>query len=463
MIDTKSLLEDLVSRTEAARERVLQDPFGNPVLDMVLAVSRLMDEGTLDSERIDALIHALRDDAYGKRALRLSRYVGGTDVEQSCAAMASLSERLATSSLEEFRANVEALRFTAVFTAHPTFSLPPEVARDLARLASGGTVSHPHESHRPKKPTLADELEQATAAIKAGRDAIDTLTVSMLEAAKSHWPDAWSRLAPKPVALASWVGYDTDGRTDIAWWDTFRIRLGMKALQLSRLAAQIEPVSTAGELSARLRQAISAVDAQYAACPVGDSVDPAAVAALAQSLVAGHDNALVSGKPLLPLFEAAIAAADESGAMTLCVARAGLLSHGLSLSHTQFRLNATQLHNTLRQQIGLDDAVGDASQRRAMLAAINTALDEVTPTPVDFGALLAETSSATQLMMTVAQIAKHVDGDTRIRFHIAETETGYTVLVRAMARKVLRHRGSRRDQPAVRDRRGPRAGRARAG
>ena len=48
--------------------------------------------------------------------------------------------------------------------------------------------------------------------------------------------------------------------------------------------------------------------------------------------------------------------------------------------------------------------------------------------PVDFGALLGEQASAARLMMTVAQIVKHVDGSVPVRFLIAETETGYTLL-----------------------------------
>ena len=428
MVDTEILVRNLVEQTKAVRERVHEDPFGNPVLDMVLAVSRLMDDGTLDFEQIAALIRGLRDDAYQARAARLAAYLGGTDADASLASMRDLSGRLAVGSWDEFRANVERIRFTAVFTAHPTFSLPRDVAHDLAVMASGGAMPASRASHRPKKPTLADELEQATSAIKAGRDAIDRLTGSLLEAARAHWTADWFTLAPKPIVLASWVGYDTDGRTDINWWDTFRIRLGMKAMQLARIASQIEGVAGAEDLSARLLRASKAVEAQYAACPSGASVEPSAVAGLAWSLVERRDEALVSVAPLLPMFDASIAAADESGKMQLCIARAGLLSHGLSLSHTQFRLNATQLHNTLRQQTNIDDAVGDASRRRAMLAAINAALDEVTPTAVDFGALLAETSSATRLMMTLAQIVKHVDSDTRIRFHIAETENGFTLL-----------------------------------
>jgi len=52
----------------------------------------------------------------------------------------------------------------------------------------------------------------------------------------------------------------------------------------------------------------------------------------------------------------------------------------------------------------------------------------VTPVAVDYGALLAEQASAVKLMMTVAQIAKQVDASQPVRFLIAETETGYTLL-----------------------------------
>ena len=70
----------------------------------------------------------------------------------------------------------------------------------------------------------------------------------------------------------------------------------------------------------------------------------------------------------------------------------------------------------------------DPAHRRALFGAINAALDTVQPVAVDFGALLAEQASATRLMMTVAQIIKHVDGSPPVRFLIAETETGYTLL-----------------------------------
>eukprot|EP01035_Chromulina_nebulosa_P039739 gene39739-53728_t len=134
-----------------------------------------------------------------------------------------------------------------------------------------------------------------------------------------------------------------------------------------------------------------------------------------------------------PLFDAAMQAADAEGKMTIAVARAGLRAHGLSLAHSHVRLNSTQLHNAIRQRLASQDPrfadpPEDPSRRRALFTAMNAALDAVQPEAVDFGALLAEQASAARLMMTVAQIAKHVDAATPVRFLIAETETGYTLL-----------------------------------
>ncbi len=71
--------------------------------------------------------------------------------------------------------------------------------------------------------------------------------------------------------------------------------------------------------------------------------------------------------------------------------------------------------------------------------------------PVDFGALLAEQASAARLMMTVAQIAKHVDAASPIRFLVAETESGYTLLVALWLARLFGVEDACRDLAAVRD------------
>lgn len=425
------ILADLMHRLRDARAAAIADPFGDPVLSIALAISRRFDDGRLDEAMAARLVARMADTAAAGRAQRLAAYVGLGGAE---AAMAALAARLVRPDPDDspvpfaaYREAVERPRFAAIFTAHPTFSLPRATAAALARAACGAPLPA-GLAHRPAAPTLEEEFDQAVEAIGRGRDALDALARALLQSARGIWGDRWQALLPRPVILASWVGYDTDGRTDIGWWDTIRLRLTMKRLQLDRLAAQLAPLGDCAQvLRQRVDAAREAVAAQLAEAP--RSADPAAVQRFAAALVAGREAALPDTAGLIEQFPAAMATApDEATRMELAVIRAGLAAHGLALAHTHVRLNASQLHNAVRQRLGIADAPEDMARRRGLLGQINAALGEVTPQPIDFGALLAEQASAARLMMTVAQVVKHVDGSQAVRFLIAETETGYTLL-----------------------------------
>ena len=431
--DPADLARNLLALVATLRDRHDSDPFGNPVLSAALAISRRMDRGDLTIDAIEALVLHLTHVAANDRATRLAAYVGGTDLATTDAVITTLAERLVRPDpadspvpLAQFRRSVERARFAAVFTAHPTFSLPAEIAADLARASTEGGPLAAHGSHRPAGVTLVEEFAQAAAAITHGRDALDSLAAAILTAARAIWPARWTEIVPSPIILASWVGYDTDGRTDIGWWDTLGLRLRMKRFQLARVHDQAAASPAGAAVAERAATALAAVDTQIAAIPA--SPNPDAVSAFAHALVDGREAAMTTTTPLDALFAAAIGSADEAEKLPLAVARAGLRAHGLSLAHTHVRLNATQLHNVVRQRLDLQDAPEDASRRRALLAGINAALDAVKPVPVDFGALMVEGASAARLMMTVAQLVKHLDGGTPVRFLIAETESGYTLL-----------------------------------
>jgi phosphoenolpyruvate carboxylase len=437
---------DLLSRRlREAREAGQRDPFGDPVLLAALAVSRWLDEGLLDLGALATLVQRLGDDAAAGRARRLAAYVGHRPGEAPDAALAELAARVARPDPADspvpfaaYRDAVERARFAAVFTAHPTFSLPAATAAALAEAATRGEAPPQGLAHRPTPVSLADEFAQANEAIARARDALDALAGAFLDAARAIWPDRWHTLRPAPVRLATWVGYDTDGRTDIGWWDTLRLRLVMKRLQLERLRGQV--ATLAPTLAARIDAATAAVARQIAAVP--DKPDPPAVQALARALVEEREAALADTQPLVAALDAAMAEApDDAARRTLAVARAGLIGQGLALAHTHVRLNATQVHNAVRQRLGIQASPEDMAQRRTLLAQVNAALQQVEARPVDFGALLVEQASAARLMMTVAQIAKHVDGSAPVRFLIAETDTGYTLLA---ALWLARHFGCER-------------------
>lgn len=427
---------DLPALAQRFRQQAAGDPFAAPALEMALAVSRLLDDGAAELPALRAALAALGEAALADRARRLARDVGGADPAAADAALVAVARRALRPgdkplSFGAFRRVAERPRAAAVFTAHPTFSLPPGTCRALAAAACGAPLPAGLPL-RPEAPDLEGEFEQAVAAMLNGRDALDRLAAAFLDAAREEWPDRWTQLSPCPVILASWVGYDTDGRTDIGWQDTIRLRLRMKRIGLARLragAAALGDAATAA-LEARLDTALAALDAQLAACPGPGEVTPEAAQLFARALLEGRDAALVTPAPLLPLLEDAIAAAATAEArLVLCTARAGLLAHGLSLAGTHVRLNAAQLHNAARLRVpGLSGGLDDPAQRRALFMGINEALDDAQPEPVDFGGLLAEPASAMRLVMTVAQIVKHVDGHQPVRFLVAETESGFTLL-----------------------------------
>ncbi|WP_321889265.1 phosphoenolpyruvate carboxylase [Paraburkholderia bannensis] len=414
------------------RERAKGDPFSNPILSISIDIIDRLAALDLDHDAVMALIGELRDHAFSARAQRIARYVGDVEIDANRRALDAVAANVLRASAAarepdwvQFRALLERPRLAAVFTGHPTFALPPEVGQHLAEHACGAPL-RPFESHRPQTVTLNDEFAQSLVAIENGRDALDRFNAALLSLARETWPHEWTRLVPQPLVLSTWVGYDTDGRTDIGWWDTLRLRLRIKQRQFARLRGQLEACPSARAVVERLDIALIAVEQQIDACPL--RADARDVSAFAHVLIERRDAACVSAAPLRELLDEAIARAADDERLSLCVARAGFVAHGLALAHTHVRLNASQLHNAARHRLQIVDDIASPGRRRAMLSAINVALGRVETAPVDFGSLLAEQATAVRMMMTVAQLVKHVDSSTPVRFLVAETESGYTLL-----------------------------------
>jgi len=177
-----------------------------------------------------------------------------------------------------------------------------------------------------------------------------------------------------------------------------------------------------------LADARAAVTAQLELAAAANR-DPSRTAEFARAMVSGRERALVSTSPLIAPIDVALASApDDDRREQLLVLRASMKTHGLGLAHIHVRLNASQLHNAVRRQVGLETEPNDPANRRSYFNTINDLIGRARPASISFGALMEEQSSAKQMMMTVAQIGKFIDADTPIRFLIAETETGFTLL-----------------------------------
>ena len=446
-----AMLGSILSKVQAQAE---VDPFSNPILLFALDLTLRMDRRELTLDGLESLVQRLTMEAFADRAERLKKYLRETSIVANESAIVALIEKKASlGDFEIFRATLARSIFGVVFTAHPTFSISLELARKLAELATGQTVAGvtldqagleermeaaSRMEHRPPNElSLEVEHQWVTEALHHAHDALEGVHRSALRVARGHWPDKWRELEPALVTLASWVGYDQDGRTDVTWTKTFAARLADKRAMLDRYRRRIEELAGAATgdflkslepLAAVLAKASATVVAQMESIAAAES-DPAKMASFGRAMVTGRDPALVETGPISRLIEAALEKApDDESREALLVLRASLKTHGLGLAHVHVRLNASQLHNAVRRQVGLETEPNDPANRRSYFNTINDLLERVEPLTISFKSLTEERASAKRLMMTVAQIIKFIDAEMPIRFLIAETETGFTLL-----------------------------------
>jgi phosphoenolpyruvate carboxylase len=440
------------------------DPFTNPIQQLAAALLRSFDQGRLTPAAAEQLIQRLTIEAFIGRAARLARYLGECDPAANLAELEALVRGLAGTpprSFEEFRTTVERELFGFVITAHPTFALSAEQLRIAASLAAGRDADGAplteegraalirraaQTLHRPDA-GLDLRAEHALSIEVLGRilAAIRRLYESVFTVAAEFYPERWTELTPRLITLASWVGYDLDGRSDIRWNDSLYKRMKLQALQLARYRGMLDEIQAGlgasapealRESLARLERqmvtTVAEVDNEIALFERFDATTSAwhrRLEATSRRMQGQHDKRLVHPQAIVAELTAAMALApDKQTAQRLCVLRAELANHGLGLAHTHVRLNAAQIHNAIRKTIGMESAADDPSRRRSYQGAVNDLLREVAPVQINFGSILAERSSAKRLFMLVAQMLKHVDAATPVRLLIAECETSFTLL-----------------------------------
>lgn len=448
------------SLREAFRAHALacgKEPLRNPILLLALEIGERLKLGELSLADVEALVKALTLSSFADRADHARTYLGEIDPERNAGRAGDAIAAIAggeNAGFDAFRAHIERPVFGVVLTAHPTFSINSDLSRILAQLICerdlagqplGETMrmelmqQAAAAEHRPP-PQLTLDLEHrwSMEALENANDALDRINRIALERACELYPDRWTELCPRLVTLATWVGYDLDGRADITWRDTLGKRLLVKQAQLRRWETRVSAALLAdpGEariplerLRLRLMRAREAVEGQQAAiAAITERSGTAEIAAASRAIVERSDAALTDISELRTLIDRAIAAAGDGPlALSLLVLRASF-AHGLGLGQTHVRLNASQIHNSMRSLVDIDASPREPMHRRSYLNAIGALLDSVTPESTSFGSVVSEHASARRLFMLLAQMAKHVDADTQVRFLIAETEAGFTLL-----------------------------------
>ena len=447
------------------RRRTELDPFANPILLLAIEIGRRLDAGELTHDDLEQLIQRLTMRSFLRRSERIGRYLGVCERAANVERLRQLLRGLtrdgdAAVPFEHFRRAIERDRFGIVITAHPTFSLARALQQILVALAigtgrDGSALDGParealidqasRSEHRPDQPLdLAEEHRQSVAAICNLHAVLDLVYDLVFRVAEEAYPDRWIELCPRLVTIASWVGYDLDGRSDIPWTTTFAKRLRVQVLQLERYRAAAARLRTMVEGSAGLGDILELLEARLALAvkqagdeiavfdgdaPPDDERWRRQLAAISRTMYEGRHARLVDVKPLIDLLDRAIGlSGDVALTRGLCVLRASVRTHGLGLAHTHIRLNARQLHNAIRKAIGMDHPPDDPSHRLSYLNAITALIEGVEPVRVNFGSLLAEKATAKRVFMVVAQMLKYLDATQPIRFLIAESETGFTLL-----------------------------------
>jgi phosphoenolpyruvate carboxylase len=470
-VDPAALARDLAAKLARFESEQRADPYSNPILRVSLEISRALAHGHIAYGDVEALIQHLSVEGFENRAKRLGRYIGTVDPKANDAEVRRMIRALAFRPgeaerkkaqplpFEDFQAQVESDWFGFVFTAHPTFSLSGPLIETLAVLATGyerdgkpltaAARAKRRESmasvvHKPDENiSLAREQELSLVAIANAQDALRRIYDIVFDVAIELYPARWSELNPRLMTVATWVGYDLDGRSDIKWTNIFEKRLRVQVLQLQRLRRSIEAMRGGFPVPEDVAQILDLAESRialavnefsdeigvFSASDVADDGAPERVQAISRRMYDGRKLRLVNPNDIVSLLDRAVGFSRNKGlTKRLCLMRAELKNFGLGLAHTHVRINSTQIHNAIRKTVGLETSPDDPRFRQSYLHKVTELLDAVTPVTINFGSILAERPSAKRLFMIVAQMLKYVDAETPIRFLIAETESAFTVL-----------------------------------
>ena len=418
---------DLLDRLQALHRRTEETPLFNPVFQLSLDLSRRIEAGELTLDDCEELIAEIECEALVRRARRLRSLVEPVDPAVSVAALATQLQD-EDRDFGEFRRRWEAPQLHAVFTAHPTFLLPPVQADAVAEAASGaGEITRAKCEAAGERPaiTLAFEHARAMRAIGHAQDARDRIVATLLQTAHERWPDSWHAFAPLPFRFATWVGYDMDGRTDIEWYDSVSFRLAEKAERLARYVSALEAIDPRHPLLEELRAA-----SEYARERADDfAVDlsqPDALSRAANRLTADNPHKLLSLQAIIHRLEAEVRHVAPDRAVRFKTLAAAMRADGLGMGWIHFRVNSKQLHNAIRRRI---DPTGELDlATKGAIVDLREAIEKVQPHRSNFAALAIESSTAIRQFLAMAQILHHVDADAPIRMLVAECEQPATVL-----------------------------------
>ena len=292
-------------------------------------------------EEVKGLAGRLMDRACVRRARGLREKIGYVDQADDAEGFYLLRRKngeRGRQSIEAFAERWSRARTGIVLTAHPTFGLSDALYRRMVEIAVSAiptptsTIGLPH---RPEPTlTLQHEHKCAQDAIRNLRNAYEELLHGFYSVASQKFGDAAFKLRPKLTTFASWVGYDLDGRTDIAWTFSFEVRLREKRAALAdvrerfvvlkhKLESGDAAQRVARQIVGKLDLGIAAVDEQLKALESFTN-DTEGLAKAANVITKTDGYNLLTVEPLQALFNTLIDTVQTPQMKRATAALAGL-------------------------------------------------------------------------------------------------------------------------------------------
>lgn len=448
-------LDEIELRNELKRMRaqIPDNPSLNPILNVAFDMSRRLESGDISFDELKGLAWRLMDRSCVRRARQLRQKIGYVDQATTLNDFTAYIEKTATESGKDIQAFADRwarARTGVVLTAHPTFGLSDALYKRMLEIAISENPSADSTigiAHRPEAiMTLQYEHRCAQDAISNLRNAYEELLHGFYSVASRMYGDAAYKVRPKMTTFASWIGYDLDGRTDIAWTFSFQVRLMEKRASLNDIRERFIILKhkldegdaaqrVARQITGKLDLAIAAVDEQIKALE-GIGNDPAQLAKAANIITKTDGYNLSSVEPLMTLFANLIDVVQAPQMKRAIAALAGLVdATGLGTAHIHLRINALQLNNAFRAYVH-EPWTRDLSESQS-LARIVEMIENCPRETVNFATLDLETATAIRQFALTAQIHKHIDKETPIRFLIAECESPATVLIAVFFAKLF--------------------------
>jgi len=353
-------------------------------------------------------------------------------------------------SFDEYKAWIESELVGIVVTAHPTFAYSDAAWQTLkagvaAEYADDAPAKAPDCSgvmlRRNSAPSLDDELAAANEAVHNARAALRPLLEAAVDVGAEQYPERYRELDPRICTIATWVGFDLDGRNDIAWNKSLSCRYELALAGVSELQKRYsELCSSHAALIGKLESAARLIKASLETLANGFALGAATLGSEpADSMRLGRLNRLALERRAEKLdavgaIDSALSklleeTADAALSRDLIVFRSEWRAFGTGLARLHFRLNSVQLHNAIRSEIPMLRSPGSSASRRHFLSEISRLIESVDPVNVHYGSVARERTTAKRIFMLAAQFKKHFDERVPMRLLIAESDTPFTLLV----------------------------------